>query len=351
MRRTALLSAAVAAVALTAVGAGSTAVTRTFAIVDTKLCPFPLSVSVTGSLKLDQPATTALALAFTGRTTTVIRNETTGKKVTLTSSGPTTVSPSNTVTFSGHHVWLWLAAPRIPFLETDGAGSFRAPRFRLSGNPTAKALDPCALVSPTPPTTKPRTTRAPWSLPAYAISQMAYAGFTPLLGNLVRHDHVHVDLRIDGRKVTIPAGVGLAEPVDRGPCPPAPGNLPQGDCATKNVYTAAVANSPVHTHSTSGIIHIETDRKGKVTLGAFFDEWGVRLTSTCIGGYCVGGGRELRAYVNGQRVSGSPRNIVLTNRQEIALVYGGANNFRSIPRTYTGGWPGLGCGGPGEFSC
>ncbi|HEY3921574.1 MAG TPA: hypothetical protein VGL76_05610 [Gaiellaceae bacterium] len=351
MRRTALLSALVVAVSLAAAGAGSPSGIPSFDTVDGDLCPFPLDVSITGPLKNDEPATTALALAFTGRTTILIRNEKTGRSVTLTSSGPTTVSRSNTVTFSGHHVWFWLAAPRIPYLATDGSGTFRAPRFLLSGSAKAKVLDPCALVAPARPSTKPRATRAPWGLPAYPLTQMAYAGFTPLLGNLLRHDHVHLDLRVDGRKVTVPAGVGLVQPVDRGPCPPSPGNLPQGDCTTKNVYTAAVANSPVHTHSSSGIIHIETDRKGTVTLGAFFDEWGVRLTSSCVGGYCTGGGKQLRAYVNGRRVTGSPRKIVLTNRQEVALVYGRASAFRSVPAKYAGGWPGLGCGGPGEFSC
>ena len=111
------------------------------------------------------------------------------------------------------------------------------------------------------------------------------------------------------------------------------------------------ADSPLHTHSSSGIIHVEPDRPGTYTLGEVFDEWGVRLSSTCIGGYCAGGGNELRAYVNGKRVSGDPRQIVLTDRQEIAVVYGGPADFRSVPSKYTGGWPGLGCGGSGEPSC
>ena len=53
-------------------------------------------------------------------------------------------------------------------------------------------------------------------------------------------------------------------------------------------------------------------------------------------------------YVDGKRVAGDPRNIVLGNRQEIAVVYGGPKAFRSVPSKYTGGWPGLGCGGTGR---
>ena len=117
------------------------------------------------------------------------------------------------------------------------------------------------------------------------------------------------------------------------------------------MFTAAVANSPLHTHSTSGLIHIEPDRRGVYTLGEFFDEWGVRLNANCIGGYCTGGGGELRAFVDGHRVAGDPRQIVLGNRQEIALVFGSAGDSGSVPTRYTGGWPGPGCGGAGEAPC
>jgi hypothetical protein len=105
-----------------------------------------------------------------------------------------------------------------------------------------------------------------------------------------------------------------------------------------------VAISPIHTHTSSGIIHIEPDRAGAYTLGQFFDEWGVRFTSSCLGAYCTGGGRGFRAYVDGKPVT-SPRAVVLRNRQEIALVYCGRGAFGSVPRRYTGGWPGVGCGG------
>jgi hypothetical protein len=160
---------------------------------------------------------------------------------------------------------------------------------------------------------------------------------------------VHLDVVLNGQKATIPAGIGLAEPVDSGPCPPGP--VPVGDCASGHVFVARVANSPLHTHTTSGIIHIESDRPGTFTLGDFFDEWGVRLDSSCIGGYCTGSGRRLRVFVDGKRVSGNPRSIILANHEEIAVVFGGAGDFASVPSTYTGGWPGLGCGGAGESSC
>ena len=42
---------------------------------------------------------------------------------------------------------------------------------------------------------------------------------------------------------------------------------------------------------------------------------------------------------------------MLGNHQEIAVVFGGPGDFDAVPSTYTGGWPGLGCGGAGERPC
>ena len=178
---------------------------------------------------------------------------------------------------------------------------------------------------------------------------MRLAHLIPLLGGLIRHDHVHLDVLVDGRKVTVPPGVGLAEPTDNGPCkPPTPA---VSECNAGDFYTAFVANSPLHTHSASGMIHIEADRPGRYTLGQFFDEWGVRFSETCLGAYCTGGGKELAVFVAGRRVDGAFRSVVLGNREEIAVVFGDPSDLRSAPSTYPGIWPGLGCGGAGEIRC
>jgi hypothetical protein len=169
---------------------------------------------------------------------------------------------------------------------------------------------------------------------------------TPLLGRVIRHDHLHIDVIVDGRRVKVPGGIGLAEPVDGGPCrdPRA-----SADCATGETIFARVANSPLHTHASSGLVHIESDRDVPFTLGQFFDEWGVRFDAECLGAYCARRGEELRVYVNGRQVMGDPRNVALTEQQEIAVVFG--DDFTSVPSRYTGRWPGPGCGGPGEESC
>ena len=346
----ALLAAVFIGVALA--GSPSTQVSHT---VDTRLCPFPLDITVKSRDEIHQVDTTALRFRFIGPSTITLRNASTGRTAILDASGSFAIdTTTGSFTFRGHRVWFWSAGKHVPFMSTDGKGRLEAPYFVLSGaNAHARVIDPCALLAASPPSTRPVTTPAPWGLPAFALSQMNHAGLTPELGNLLRHDHVHVDLIVNGEKVTIPAGVGFAEPVDNGPgtCPRTPGTRSSGDCASGHFFTARVANSPLHTHSASGIIHVESDHRATFRLGQFFDEWGVRLDSSCVGGYCTGSGKELRVYVNGKRVSRDPRSVVLTNRQEIAVVFGGPGEYSSVPSTYTGGWPGRGCGGPGERSC
>jgi hypothetical protein len=314
-----------------------------FHAVDRQLCPFPLDVKIATSNEPGQVETTALRFTFAGPSTFTLRNVSTDRSATLTSTGSHAVdTTSGSVTFRGHHVWSWSTGKRLPYLATDGTGTLRAPAFVLvPGSSQARVIDPCALVAPSPPSTRPRATRAPWPLARYALSQIGYAGLTPLLGTVIRHDHVHLDVIVDGRKVEVPAGVGMAEPADRGPCPSGLGT--SGDCATGESFFGQVANSPLHTHSSSGVLHIESDRRHRFTLGEFFDEWRVRLDGRCIGAYCG----KLRVFVDGRRRSGDPRRIVLGNHQEIAVVFGRGH----VPTRYTGGWPGGGCGGYRERSC
>jgi hypothetical protein len=342
--------ACLAAVSFASAGTRAGSSVRTVHSEDTSLCPFPLEVTVKTQDVGHQVGATALQFAFGGPSTITLRNGSSGRTATLSAPGGYSIVPkTGTITFTGRHVWFWSTSKDVPFMSTDGTGSLVAPEYLLGGNSKAKVVDPCALVAGSTPSTKPRTSAAPWGLPRYPLSQIASAGLTPLLGNLVRHDHVHLDVIVDGKNVPVPAGVGLADPKDTGACPTSPDTT--GDCDTKNIYVAQVANSPLHTHSASGIIHIEPDRPGVYTLGQFFDEWGVRLTSSCIGGYCAAHGKQLRAYVQGKRVSGDPRSIVLTNRVEIAVVYGSSSAFASVPKTYKAGWPGLGCGGSHEPHC
>jgi len=130
---------------------------------------------------------------------------------------------------------------------------------------------------------------------------------SPAEGTAV-HIHQHLDLYVDGRKVQVPAGVGI---------------------------DPAVGYAPLHTHDPSGVIHVESPTVRTYTLGDFFAVWGVRLTLSCLGGYCAGGGRHLRVYVDGRPYQGDPTTLALAPHQELVVALGTAAQLPSpIPSTY-----------------
>jgi hypothetical protein len=118
----------------------------------------------------------------------------------------------------------------------------------------------------------------------------------------VIHIHQHLDIYVNGKKVTVPALVGID--------------------------TAGQFLTQLHTHDTTGIVHVESPTKRTFRLGEFFGEWGVRLTSTCLGTYCG----NLHWWVNGAKMTGNPAQLVLQSHQEIVLVVGKAPSH--IPSSY-----------------
>ena len=152
-----------------------------------------------------------------------------------------------------------------------------------------------------------RRTKAPWPWPpeyAYIADRLAPLGLTTLGGHqgLVLHVHSHLDIFVDGKKVKVPALVGIN---------PGAGYLTE-----------------LHTHDDQGVIHIEAQKAGDYTLGQFIAEWGVFLNSRCLGAYCNG----LKWYVDGKLQTGNPEDLVLKSHQEIAIVVG--KPPKKIPSSY-----------------
>jgi hypothetical protein len=124
------------------------------------------------------------------------------------------------------------------------------------------------------------------------------------------HLHQHLDIFIRGRSAPVPAGIGI------------------------DAFERFIA--PIHTHDDAGVVHVESPTRQPFTLGQFFDIWGVRLTATCVGGYCVQDGKKLQAFVNGQAVTGDPRAIVLGSHQEIVIAYGSDDELpHPMPSRYS----------------
>ena len=93
----------------------------------------------------------------------------------------------------------------------------------------------------------------------------------------------------------------------------------------------------LHTHDTSGIIHVESPVQRAYTLGQFFDVWGVRFSSTCIGGYCTSGNKLVRVFLSGKPYAGDPRGLLLKQHEEIVVTYGTKAELPTpIPSDYSG---------------
>jgi hypothetical protein len=121
----------------------------------------------------------------------------------------------------------------------------------------------------------------------------------------VVHIHQHLDIFVNGKHESVPASIGIYD----------------GQFLTQ-----------LHTHDSTGIMHVESPTKRTFTLGEFFGVWGVRLTNTCIGGYCKPK-MPWKMYVNGVAYTGDPSGLLLQRHQEIAIVIG--TPPKTIPSTYT----------------
>jgi hypothetical protein len=141
------------------------------------------------------------------------------------------------------------------------------------------------------------TTEAPWPANAEQAAARADAiGLPAHSDTLAMHNHVNVQIFVHGDPVTIPVNVGI--------------NQATGDVAS------------IHTHSSDGVVHIESSTVADFTLGQFFDVWGVRFSQSCLGGYCNDANAKLRVYQDGQEVTVPFRDVPFDDHSVIAVTYG-----------------------------
>jgi hypothetical protein len=193
------------------------------------------------------------------------------------------------------------------------------------GTATTGAVTAAAAVNPAP---KPAQGAAPWPAPEGALRLTVTAGLQPeRKETLTHHVHGHLDVFVNGKRVVVPAGIGINI---KDPGVMTFHDTPDGSKAYGGIELCTKpCISPLHTHDITGILHTESASAVPNRLGQFFTEWGVRLSSTCVGGYCRPSNIEF--FVNGNRYGGDPRAILLTDRKEIAIVIG--TPPKKIPKT------------------
>ncbi|MEV5609332.1 hypothetical protein [Streptomyces sp. NPDC052225] len=121
-----------------------------------------------------------------------------------------------------------------------------------------------------------------WPAPTDVAERVRAAGLTMLPAEgVVMHIHSRLTVYAGGQRVTVPADLGI----DRS------GKEPR--------------YSPLHTHDTSGTVHVESPRWEDFTVGQLLTEWGVRPACTGV--------------VDGRAVAGDPARIVFRDGSRITL--------------------------------
>jgi hypothetical protein len=165
----------------------------------------------------------------------------------------------------------------------------------------------------------PSTGAPPWPAPPDPLALTREAGLQPeRREQLEYHVHAHLDVFVNGKGVKVPAGIGIN--IDDPRVESGPG--PNGDAAYGGIKLCVEpCISPLHTHDTTGILHTESATVTPNRLGQFFTEWDVRLSRSCVGGFCRPEA-PIAVFINGRRYTGDPRAIGLADQREIAIVIG-----------------------------
>jgi hypothetical protein len=145
-----------------------------------------------------------------------------------------------------------------------------------------------------------QTSKAPWK-PEYSFLAQRLAALNfPEQSDVGYHVHAELFVYVNGKQITVPANFGID---------------PQGRFL-----------APIHTHDSTGIIHLESTEPYPFTLGETFDIWGVKFTDTQLGAYTAGNGNVLQVWVNGKQIS-DPVNYKLKAHDIIIVGYGKPGSF------------------------
>jgi len=117
---------------------------------------------------------------------------------------------------------------------------------------------------------------------------------------LARHDHATLQIFINGEQEVIPANVGIMTDI----------------CNKDGEEMHAV-----HTHDSSGKLHIESNEDIDIPIGVFFDIWGHHFDETGIFEYRVNSTHELVMTVGGQEINDYDDYLLINTSDIIEIRY------------------------------
>jgi hypothetical protein len=168
-----------------------------------------------------------------------------------------------------------------------------------AGVATVIAVAAFLILRPDDPAVRPEElpgelrTEAPWPANAEQSLERADEIGLPAEGTTL-HEHANVQVFVNGEPQSVPQGIGVAED----------------------------GLASLHTHTGDGLVHVESSQVRDFTLGEFFDVWGVFLSPTCIGAHCQQADEELIVFLDGQRVDGPIRDVVLDDQSVVVVTFG-----------------------------
>jgi hypothetical protein len=166
-----------------------------------------------------------------------------------------------------------------------------------------------------------QTSQPPWPPEYQHLAQRLGKIGIPPGGKENFHIHALLHIYVNGLLSPLPANIGLD--------------------AAKGL------ESSLHTHDSTGIIHMEAPHPFSYTLGDFFSVWGVKLGPAQVGGLTGYGANHLHFYLNGRPFT-NPAALVLKRGDSVVIGYGPENSFPHKPGTtllaeVEKGEGGLGC--------
>ena len=118
-----------------------------------------------------------------------------------------------------------------------------------------------------------------------------------------QHIHIHLVVLQDGADVSVPAGIGVGRPW---------GIDPDGFVSTGSCFAW------IHTHDTTGVVHIVGPEEKTYKLGQLFSVWGHPLAADAAFNF----NGPVAVLVNGVRAGGDPREVELANFFNIVVEIG-----------------------------
>jgi hypothetical protein len=145
---------------------------------------------------------------------------------------------------------------------------------------------------------------APWGAEYGSLAQRLSVLGLPPASDVNYHVHALLHVYVDGRVVTVPANLGIS---------------PGGE-----------AFSSLHTHDTTGVLHLEATRPFAFRLSDVFAVWGVAFGRDRLGAYRDRGAERLWVYANGRPVE-EPVRYVIRRHDNVVVAFGRRGSFPKNP--------------------